>query len=212
MSARERKLHELKMRRNEARKANLREVDAERRRINENPEEAAKRAKAEAAKRSDDERASTRAAGVDHEAEAMLGKTAEQAEREHARAVKKQGAGGVDAFDARTRDHWSYEKQSKNVPAYAPHQLVSNSGNVDLNSLDYGRAAKVPAANIDKMVAELDALEKKRVDKRKRVQVWDDADSHHISESNRLFNKRVDKYYGAYTAETKAALERGTAL
>ncbi len=62
----------------------------------------------------------------------------------------EQGAGGVDGFDARTRDHWSYEKQSKNVPAYAPHQLVSNSGNVDLNSLDYGRAAKVRAGRMER--------------------------------------------------------------
>jgi hypothetical protein len=90
---------------------------------------------------------------------------------------------------------------------------VSNTGApIDLNSLSYGQTTKVPAANIDRMVAELQEVDRRRIEKRKRTQVWDDADSQHISEGNRLFNKRIDKYYGQYTASTKAALERGTAL
>jgi hypothetical protein len=53
---------------------------------------------------------------------------------------------------------------------------------------------------------------KRRIDSRKRVQIWDDADINYISESNRLFNSRVDKHLGKYTAGIKAAIERGTAL
>lgn len=87
------------------------------------------------------------------------------------------------------------------------------AGHIDLNSLDYGQVgAKVPKENIDRMVAELDEIQKRRLQKRKRLQEWDDADPHHISEGNRLFNKRVDQHFGKYTAGIKAALERGTAL
>lgn len=34
----------------------------------------------------------------------------------------------------------------------------------------------------------------------------------YINDKNRSFNKRIDRAYGAYTAEIKQNLERGSAL
>lgn len=51
----------------------------------------------------------------------------------------------------------------------------------------------------------------RRVTNRKRKQAWGDADVTSISDSNRMFNNKIEKFYGKYTADIKAALERGSA-
>jgi pre-mRNA-splicing factor SYF2 len=66
--------------------------------------------------------------------------------------------------------------------------------------------------NLNRMVAELE-------DKRQRAQNFsrrrafnEEADVDYINKRNAHFNKKVDRYFGEYTKEIKANLERGTAL
>lgn len=51
----------------------------------------------------------------------------------------------------------------------------------------------------------------KRINERKRKQVWGDANVTSINDSNRMFNQKLEKSLGKYTASIKAALERGSA-
>jgi len=39
-----------------------------------------------------------------------------------------------------------------------------------------------------------------------------DADVDYINERNMAFNKKLERFYGSYTQETKQNLERGTAV
>lgn len=54
-------------------------------------------------------------------------------------------------------------------------------------------------------------LEKKRQFSRRRDHVADE-DCTYVNERNRLFNKKMQRYFGAYTEEMRQNLERGTAL
>jgi pre-mRNA-splicing factor SYF2 len=46
----------------------------------------------------------------------------------------------------------------------------------------------------------------------RRRQFFEDEDVTYIHERNRSFNKKVARFYDKYSQETKANLERGTAL
>ncbi len=76
----------------------------------------------------------------------------------------------------------------------------------------YGRPAVVPESNVDKMVAELTDREHKRTDFSRRRAFQDSKDIDSINDRNAHFNKKIERAFGKYTVETKANLERGTAL
>ncbi len=65
---------------------------------------------------------------------------------------------------------------------------------------------------MDRMVAELNeqAAKRGKFSRRRPVRADDGVDF--INARNAHFNKKIDRAFGAYTAETKANLERGTAL
>lgn len=46
----------------------------------------------------------------------------------------------------------------------------------------------------------------------RRREFPDDIDVHYINERNRVFNKKLNRYFEKNAAEIKANLERGTAL
>jgi len=53
--------------------------------------------------------------------------------------------------------------------------------------------------------------DKKNKFSRKRLNE-DEGDITYINERNRVFNKKIARYYDKYTAEIRASFERGTAL
>jgi pre-mRNA-splicing factor SYF2 len=65
---------------------------------------------------------------------------------------------------------------------------------------------------LDAMVAELNAKEAQRKAFSRRRAFRADADVDFINERNQHFNKKLQRAFGVHTAETKANLERGTAL
>eukprot|EP00455_Lapot_gusevi_P057590 TRINITY_DN9850_c0_g1_i1.p1 TRINITY_DN9850_c0_g1~~TRINITY_DN9850_c0_g1_i1.p1 ORF type:complete len:196 (-),score=44.41 TRINITY_DN9850_c0_g1_i1:91-678(-) len=194
---------------NEARKANKRETQNEKKRLSEDPQTAARRQRQEEEDKKKEALKERAAQGEDTELSELLQATAEHAQKEDSKRRKKTG---INEFDPRTQDHFSFEKRSARVPTYNREQIVANTGLIDLNSISYGKSAAIPEENIDNMVNELDIVMKKRLEKRKRNQTWQDADITFINDKNRLFNQRVDKFFGKYTADIKASLERGTAL
>ena len=218
LSARERKLFELRLKLNESRKANRHAVVEEKKR-EEAPEAYEKAQKARREERGEKAREEALAKrGVDT-AKKHLMETAERAAETYAQQAKKQkrGASGGEVFSKHNLFN-AYEKRTQNVPsvddeAYARSKAADPNHAAGANTLAYGTAgAKVPAENVDRMVAELEAQKRKRAEFSRRRVHREAKDVTHINDRNEHFNKKLDRAYGDHTAEIKANLERGTAL
>jgi hypothetical protein len=218
LSARERRLFELRLKLNESRKAN-RDAVVEEKKKNEAPEafERARRARKERlVENRRDELLERR--GVDKTKKHLL-ETAEAAAELYAKRDKKRRANvsGGEVFSSRNL-FAAYEKRMKNVPPAASVSLAekppsATSGDWDARASRYGsQGASVPEENIDVMVAELEAQKKKRADFSRRRVYREARDVTHINDRNEHFNKKLHRAYGEHTAEIKANLERGTAL
>ncbi|KZT28218.1 SYF2-domain-containing protein [Neolentinus lepideus HHB14362 ss-1] len=81
----------------------------------------------------------------------------------------------------------------------------------DANTLLYADNKPSEEA-IDRVVEKLNRdIDKKRKFSRKRANE-DEGDITYINERNRVFNKKIARFYDKYTAEIRASFERGTAL
>ncbi|KAI5994468.1 SYF2-domain-containing protein [Pisolithus albus] len=81
----------------------------------------------------------------------------------------------------------------------------------DANTLLYADNKPSEEA-IDRLVSKLNQdVDKKAKFSRKRHNE-DEGDITYINERNRVFNKKIARYYDKYTAEIRASFERGTAL
>ncbi|TRM66906.1 SYF2 splicing factor-domain-containing protein [Schizophyllum amplum] len=79
------------------------------------------------------------------------------------------------------------------------------------NTLLYGDHKPSEEA-IDRVVGKVNRdIEKKQKFHRKRINE-EEGDITYINEQNRVFNKKISRYYDKYTAEIRASFERGTAL
>ena len=91
--------------------------------------------------------------------------------------------------------------------AYARSKAADPNHAAGANTLAYGTAgAKVPAENVDRMVAELEAQKRKRAEFSRRRVHREAKDVTHINDRNEHFNKKLDRAYGDHTAEIKANL------
>jgi pre-mRNA-splicing factor SYF2 len=63
-----------------------------------------------------------------------------------------------------------------------------------------------------RMVMDLDKQIKKRAKFSRRRTHDEDDDVDYINQRNAKFNKKLERFYGGYTAEIKQNLERGTAV
>lgn len=79
------------------------------------------------------------------------------------------------------------------------------------NTVLQGLHKDTPAA-VDKMVTDLEHQISKRKSFSRRRTHNDDEDIDYINERNSRFNKKMERFYGQYTAEIKQNLERGTAI
>ncbi|KAF8186366.1 pre-mRNA-splicing factor SYF2 [Pholiota molesta] len=81
----------------------------------------------------------------------------------------------------------------------------------DANTLIYGDNKPTEDA-IDRVVSKINKdIDKKGKFSRKRLNE-EEGDITYINEHNRVFNKKIARYYDKYTAEIRASFERGTAL
>ncbi|RDB17121.1 Pre-mRNA-splicing factor syf2 [Hypsizygus marmoreus] len=128
----------------------------------------------------------------------------------------------------------SYNKQKEVAMGLAPGTLVSfsaQSGSSELQIMPTSQQQQLAAANlyrdantliygdnkptedaIDRMVGKINQdIDKKGKFSRKRLNE-EEGDITYINEHNRVFNKKIARYYDKYTAEIRASFERGTAL
>ncbi|TFL03936.1 SYF2 splicing factor-domain-containing protein [Pterulicium gracile] len=90
-------------------------------------------------------------------------------------------------------------------------QLAAESFYRDSNTLIYGDHQPSEEA-IDRVVNKVNLdIDRKGKFHRKRLNE-DTGDITYINEQNRVFNKKIGRYYDKYTAEIRASFERGTAL
>ncbi|KII91685.1 hypothetical protein PLICRDRAFT_104991 [Plicaturopsis crispa FD-325 SS-3] len=97
------------------------------------------------------------------------------------------------------------------VPTSQQQQLAAENLYRDANTLMYGDSKPSEDA-IDRVVGKINKdIDRKGKFSRKRLNE-DEGDITYINEHNRVFNKKIARYYDKYTAEIRASFERGTAL
>lgn len=100
---------------------------------------------------------------------------------------------------------------SQLAPTAHQQQLAADSLYRDANSLLYADNKPTDEA-IDRVIGKINQdIDKRRKFSRKRPNE-DTGDVTYINEKNRIFNKKIARYYDKYTAEIRASFERGTAL
>ncbi|CAK7329472.1 unnamed protein product [Dovyalis caffra] len=80
------------------------------------------------------------------------------------------------------------------------------------SSLQYGKAPKASEDKVERMVKELTDRDEKRKSFSRRRRFRDEKDIDSINDRNEHFNKKIERAFGKYTLEIKNNLERGTAL
>ncbi|KAF8920024.1 SYF2-domain-containing protein [Mucidula mucida] len=97
------------------------------------------------------------------------------------------------------------------VPTSLEQQMAADNLYRDANTLMYGDSKPTEDA-IDRVVKKLnlDADKKSKFSRKRNNE--EEGDITYINEHNRVFNKKISRYYDKYTTEIRASFERGTAL
>lgn len=166
----------------------------------------------------DDEKARKEAAekGVDYDRVKLRNISAVEATNIQNKKRKKNPDLGFSDYEAQTARQ--YSRLVKQMPQ--PNMEKYRQRREELgDEVFYGGAHTVlqglhkdtPDA-INNMVKDLDKQISKRKSFSRRRMYNDDGDVDYINERNSRFNKKMERYYGEYTAEIKQNLERGTAI
>src|SRR6202035_1717505 len=65
---------------------------------------------------------------------------------------------------------------------------------------------------LDRLVEETKRREAEREAKRRKKRGDDDSDISYINQRNKVFNKKLERFYDPYTRETREAFERGSGI
>nr|CAG4650512.1 EOG090X0ECA [Sida crystallina] len=209
------KLKELHLRRNEARKQNHQEVVEEDRRKKLPANYEAKKARADWVIGSEARRQEAADRGEDYDRIKMLQIGADEAERQE-RKKRKAGnpdTGFADFEQATARQYSRLVKEIKpNMQEYEQAKnVLGEAFYAEKNTIVHGLHKDTPEA-INRMVEDLQKQIEKREKYSRRRRHDDDADIDYINERNMRFNKKLERFYGEYTTEIKQNLERGTAI
>ncbi|XP_010921783.2 uncharacterized protein [Elaeis guineensis] len=214
LTERQKKLLELRLKMNEARKANQMAMVAEKKKM-EAPTESRGISKEhwfEERKKKIGKLLDSN--GLDMSKAYMLD-TQEMAETKYKKWEKDPAPYGWDVFNQKTLYN-AYKKRTKNIEvdmeAYNNAKEADPEFYREASSLQYGKASKVPEENIDRMVKELHDRDAKQKSFSRRRRFHEEKDIDSINDRNEHFNKKIERAFGKYTLEIKNNLERGTAL
>lgn len=154
--------------------------------------------------------------GVDYDRVKVRNISAVEATNMENKKRKKNPDLGFSDYEAQTARQ--YNRLVKQMPP--PDMAKYNQRREELgDAVFYGGAHTVlqglhkdTPRTINKMVKDLDKQISKRKSFSRRRTHNDDEDIDYINERNSRFNKKMERYYGEYTAEIKQNLERGTAI
>lgn len=208
------KFKELQFRRKESRKLNYQEVVEEDRRskLPENHETKNKWAQYLIDKEVKKQEAAAK--GLDYNRMKLMDVTAEDADKWDRMKKKKNPDPGFSSYeDAAVRQYDRLTKKFKpDMESYEKEKEVMGDAFYPTKDTIIHGLHKDSDENISNMVDDLE----KQIDKHskfsRRRRYNDDADINYINERNMRFNKKLERFYGQYTAEIKQNLERGTAV
>ncbi|KAJ6402994.1 hypothetical protein OIU84_014997 [Salix udensis] len=214
LTGRKKRLFELRLKMNEARKANQTAMVAEKKKM-EPPSESrgiSKQKWLEDRKKKIGKLLD--ANGLDMTKAYMLD-TQEAAEAKYKKWEKDPAPFGWDVFNQKTLYN-AYKKRTKNVDVsleeYNKMKEVDPEFYREASSLQYGKTPKISEDKIEKMVKELKDRDENRKSFSRRRRFRDEKDIDSINDRNEHFNKKIERAFGKYTLEIKNNLERGTAL
>lgn len=214
LTGRQKKLFELRLKMNEARKANQVAMVAEKKRLEAPPESRGISKQKWSEDRQKKISKLLDANGLDMKKAYMLD-TQEKAEEKYKKWEKEPAPFGWDVFNQKTLYN-AYKKRTKNIKIdmeeYNKFKESDPEFYRNASSLQYGKAPKVSEENVDRMVKELQDREEKRKSFSRRRRYHDEKDVDSINDRNEHFNKKIERAFGKYTLEIKNNLERGTAL
>jgi len=209
------KLRDLHMKRNEARKLNHKEVVEEDRRNKEPKNEEARKRRAEYIVKEEELKAACLAAGKDWEIEKLRNLSAEDAEALERRKNSKQNPdSGFSNFEQAT-----FRKYQGLVKQIKPDMNHYESQKDKMGEAFYATSGSVvqgkqkdSADAISRMALDVQKQKEKREKFSRRRRHDPDADIDYINERNMKFNQKLERFYGEYTKDIKDNLERGTAV
>ncbi|KAH6777067.1 GCIP-interacting family protein [Perilla frutescens var. hirtella] len=214
LTGRKKKLYELKMKMNEARKANQTAMVAEKKKM-EAPTESrgiSKQKWLEERKKKIGKLLD--ANGLDMSKAYMLD-TEEMAELKYKKWEKEPAPAGWDVFNQKTLYN-AYKKRTKNVEVDLNEYNRLKEEDPEFyrgaSSLQYGKTPNISEEKVDKMIKELKDREQKSRAFSRRRKYREEKDIDSINDRNEHFNKKIERAFGKYTLEIKNNLERGTAL
>ncbi|MBA0793131.1 hypothetical protein Gohar_017560 [Gossypium harknessii] len=214
LTGRQKKLFELRLKMNEARKANQTAMVAEKKRMEALPESRGISKQKWLEERKKKIGKLLDANGLDLQNAYMLD-TQEAAEAKYKKWEKDPAPFGWDVFNQKTLYN-AYKKRTKNIDIdleeYNRMKEADPEFYREASSLQYGKAPKTSEDKIEKMVKELKDREEKRRSFSRRRKFHEEKDIDSINDRNEHFNKKIERAFGKYTLEIKNNLERGTAL
>lgn len=154
--------------------------------------------------------------GLDYDRIKMLNVSAIEAANNDKKKRKKNLDDGFMDFESQTARQYNRLVKQFSSPDMEKYQKSRNDVGDDIfygtaHSISQGSHKDKPKA-IDAMVNDLEQQMMKRKSFSRRRTHNDDADIDYINEKNARFNKKLERFYGEYTAEIKQNLERGTAI
>lgn len=215
MSERQRKMFELRLKLNQARKANQSAVVVEKKKEQEPVKESRGISKAMWLEEKQKKMGKVlEANGLDMKKAYMLD-SVEEAEAKYKKWEKKPAPFGWDAFNEKSLYN-AYKKRAKKVPYTMEEYNLAKASDPEFyrdgSSLQYGKVPDIPKENVNRMVLELEERAKSRKDYSRRRRFHDEKDIDSINDRNEHFNRKIERAFGKYTIEIKNNLERGTAL
>ncbi|KAH0642495.1 hypothetical protein KY290_034081 [Solanum tuberosum] len=209
---RKKKLFELRLKMNEARKANQSAMVAEKKKTEVPPVESSR---GMSNQKWIEERKKKignllDANGLNIRKAYMLD-TQDSAEAKYNKWEKEPAPAGWDVFNKKTL-YDAYKKRTKNVAVDVDAYNRMKEADREASSLQYGKAPKLSDDKIERMVKELKDRDEKHQSFSRRRKFHEEKDIDSINDRNEHFNKKIERAFGKYTLEIKNNLERGTAL
>lgn len=219
MNEYEKRLFDLRLKMNQARKANQKEVEEEFKRISnksrrnkygdDEDEDADGEDKKQNKRRRKQEKPDP------NSIEKLLTTTAVEAEWISARNKQKEEIAATYGLSAFTTDasYRAYEKRVAKLEKNSTESKADTSSSLELNPFDYGRVnTETSPEALERLRQDvLDREEQRRKFSRRRMHTGAE-DVDYINDKNAQFNQKLKKAFDKYTVEIRQNLERGTAI
>ncbi|XP_033210722.1 pre-mRNA-splicing factor Syf2 [Belonocnema kinseyi] len=208
------KLHELHLKRNEARTQNHQAVIDESKRDNLPKNWESRKRQADWILQDEAARKDAEEKGLDYDRTKLLNMGALDAQHIARKQKKKNPDPGFSDYEQAT-----IRQYNRNIKGIKPNMDAYEEAKEKLGPAFYGDRNTIlhglvedKKDAVDKMVEDLEKQIAKRNKYSRRRMHNDDADIDYINERNARFNQKLERFYGEHTRETKLNLERGTAI